>query len=212
MFTAILLCSALLPSETDGLTVRVVNTLDEQISVRFRVVGKEEWVKPDLSLQGAQTKSISLPKGDKYEVVIRDTHDKDSPVGSWDFGKMIAKDAKAEIHIVDASQSPAKPHADTSGKPKGLVGKLFSKAKAEFVPNIPVAAAPVTAVKTGFELTVFSQKEYFLINEFIGGKTEDQPKADQLKPGQPAIAPPRTEVPIIDPGPPGAPIPIRPLR
>ena len=195
MFAAIILCSALLPAEPDALTVRVVNTLEEPVSVRFRIVGKEEWVKPDLSLDSAQTKNFALPKGDKYEVVIRDKHDKDLPVGSWDIAKILTKDAKAEIHIAETSQhlgkTVPKPVATKPGAPAG-----YPVATPYLAPS---AAAPA-ASGPSIELCVFSQKQYYPIGEFINGKSEEKTPADPT-PGPPPTPtppgePPRTIKPI----------------
>lgn len=193
MYAAILFCSALLAADADAVPLRVVNTLEEPVHVKFRVVGKQDWLKDELALDAAKTKTIELPKADQYEVLVRDVNNKDVPVGSWDFGKLLAKDAKAELHLVESRQNPARPAVKTPKEvaaPLEYAPAIFAPRQAFAVQIAQPAAAGATASGAAgrFELAVYSQQKYFLIGEFINGKSEK--KSDPTNSDPPVVTAP----------------------
>ncbi len=188
MYAAILLCSAILSADTDVITIRMVNTLEEPVQVRFRIVGKEDWVKPDLALDSAQTKNVTLPKGKKFEVEVRDKNEKFFRLGVWDLVKVLEKDAKAEIHVAEIKKSLGR-DAPKPGAVRRFVticstlisddGKRREQTRfieLEEVPNSASILAGETA-SSHLELIVFSAKRYFPIEEFISGKPVDHSDA-----------------------------------
>ncbi len=218
MYAAILLCSAMLAADTDTVTVRMVNTLEQPVQMKFRIVGKPDWLKDELSLDAAQTKNFALPKADKYEVVIRDANKKDVPVGSWDLGKMLAKDAKAEIHIMAPKANNSSAHASGNGLetreeaytvevPLTVTEVFGGKTVARTVMVAETRTRTVTVAAEGkddpagatIKLAVFSNKQYFAIAGFIDGKrqasAESKPAPAVYQPGPPVPAP----APAVDP-------------